>query len=341
MLWIRDLHSWFAMDSGVVRAVNGVSLRVDAGQRVGIVGESGSGKTQTFFAALGLARGRPGVVSGSARVAGVEVLEGLSSYVRVTDGTVNKDDVRWRRLERARLRRVMGTDVTMMFQDARRSLVPYWTVGRHLAKLSRRSSDDCPDALDLLSTLGFRDPRRVAASYPGQLSGGEAQRAMLSLVLAMRPKLLVADEPTTGLDALNQARMLDALGDAQSSSGFALAFISHDLAIVEGVVDYVFVFFGGRVVEHGPKLILSGADFVHPYTNELRASQVRRARGLPIDPATARPTHPIAQVGCPFAARCVLRPTLSQAMQVRCATEPPPLFEVGVAHNVACWGATA
>jgi len=352
VLDVRGLHSWFEAPGGLVRAVNGVTLRVNDGERLGVVGESGSGKTQTFFAVLGLAHGFPGVVEGSARVAGVDVLAGLSSHVKVSGTSdlasprVEKDVERWDRLQRQRLQGVLGHEVAILFQDPKRSLIPYWTIGRHLEEaLARRGSEGGGRgaAASLLARLGFDTPGRILQSYPEQLSGGQAQRAFLALSMAMAPRLLVADEPTTGLDIINQQRVLLQLRRVQEEARLALVLISHDLSVVMRVVDRVLVMFGGRVLERAPTTVLGSgvAGPRHPYTRALHESQRRRKMGLQLAPAASHATTAgRVSHGCPYALRCSLRPMLGPADQSRCTSEFPPEVEVDAEHSVACWGVT-
>lgn len=333
----------------MVRAVRGVSLDVRPGQAVGIVGESGSGKTQTFFSVFGLSQGWPGVVGGACRFGDVDILRGLSEYVTVDSSdrsaapVVRKNAQRWNAVHHARLAPILGSDVAMMFQDARRSLVPYWTIRQHLVHVLRRvddSGDHAAAAATLMSRFGFRGPGRVLDAFPEQLSGGEAQRAMLALTMAMHPRLLIADEPTTSLDAINQMRVLDELQRLHAESELAMVLISHDLAIVGRVVDYVFVMFGGTVVERAPvSLLTSGSKTsLHPYSSALRESQRRRAAGLPIGASTRGRDAEPRTVGCPYASRCDLRPKLPTPIQARCAAEFPAEVKVAAGHFVSCWG---
>lgn len=354
LLDVRGLRSWFETSGGLVRAVEGVSLHVGEGERVGIVGESGSGKTQTFFALLGLAHGYPGVVAGTARLGKVDLLGGLDAHVRVTPSldhphaVVHKESERWRRLQDERLRGVLGRDVSILFQDPRRSLIPYWTIGRHLDETLRRRTGAHPApgrAADLLARLGFEQPSRILSSFPEQLSGGQAQRAMLALTMAMEPRLLVADEPTTGLDTINQGRALEQLQRVQEEAGLALVLISHDLSVVAQMVDRVVVMFGGRVMERTSASLLLQTERAgvacHPYTQALRESQQRRAAGLPIVPGRRAPALRRDGAGCPFAQRCSLRRDLSPMWQSRCDAEFPPELEVQPGQHVACWGKSA
>jgi len=348
VLEIQDLVSLFETPAGVVRAVDRVSLSVQDGRVLGIVGESGSGKTQTFFGVLGLSRGTPGVVSGRARIGNVDVLEGLPEHIheRVdSDGAVRVvKDPAWRRLQEERLKGVLGHTVAILFQDPRRSLVPYWTIGRHLQEVLHRKGSAPDDArrgraAELLRGLGFAEPARVLQSYPEQLSGGEAQRAMLALTMAIKPRVLIADEPTTGLDTINQALALESIVEQHERHRMAIVLISHDLSVIDAMADDVLVMYAGRVVARAPAAVLRDLpdEAVHPYARELRESRRRRTLGQPIV-AGAAPPRPLSPTGCAFQLRCELRSRLDADRQAMCATEAPNLKAVTEVHSVACWG---
>ncbi len=335
LLSIAGLTTWFASPQGTVRAVDDVSLTLDAGRKLGVVGESGSGKTQTFFSVLGLSSGVPGVVAGRARLGGMDLLDGLERFV----GPNGKDVGGWNRFHQQRLQSVLGADAAILFQDPKRSLIPYWTIGRHFTDvLSRRNTEQRP--ADLLDALGFREPARILAAYPHELSGGEAQRALLAMTMAMQPRLLIADEPTTGLDTINQARVLEALRRAHEGRQVAVVLISHDLAVVDAMVDDVVVMFAGRVVERISSLQLRTVPDaqLHPYTRALRASQRSRAAGRPISTELYKTPLARATTGCAYHARCALRPLLSASMQQQCAAEVPAEHVVSPGRSLACWG---
>ncbi len=348
LLEIRKVESWFETPKGMLRAVDGISLTVSAGQALGIVGESGSGKTQTFFSVFGLSHGWPGIVRGSARIGDLEILDGLSDHTEFlpADGAseerVAKDAQRWDALHHKRLATVMGSQVAMMFQDAKRSLVPYWTVRQHLAHiLKRQNSENLEErSRDLLLRFRLHQTQRILDSYAAALSGGEAQRVMLALVMAMQPRLLIADEPTTALDAVSQMRVLEELQQIHRESDVALVVISHDLAVVGRIVEHVVVFFGGHVVERAPVSVLTGVaeDSLHPYSMELRESQRRRSAGLPIAGAKREQVGAQRSTGCPYAERCTLRPRLGPQVQEQCRTKFPEETRIADDHSVACWG---
>ncbi len=335
LLSITGLTTWFGSPQGTVRAVDDVSLTLDAGHTLGVVGESGSGKTQTFFSILGLSSGAPGVVAGRARFGTVDLLDGLERFV----GPRGKDVHAWNRVHQQRLAPILGADAALLFQDPKRSLIPYWTIGRHFTDVLRRRPTEQRPA-DLLASLGFRDATRILTAYPHELSGGEAQRALLGITMAMQPRLLIADEPTTGLDTINQARVLEALRQAHDGQQLAMVLISHDLAVVDCMVDDIVVMFAGRVVERisASQLRTVPDSQLHPYTRALRASQRTRAAGHPISTEAYKTPLTRAPKGCAYHLRCALRPLLPVSTQQQCATEAPPEHIASPGRSQACWG---
>ena len=224
----------FATPDGEVHAVKGVDLEVMPGETVAVVGESGSGKSQTVMAAMGLLS-KNGRVSGSVRYRGVEIL-GLPT---------------------ARLNRIRGAKITMIFQEPMTSLDPLYRVGDQIAEplvehagLSRSAARR--RAVELLRLVQIPDPERRVSSYPHELSGGQRQRVMIAMALANDPDVLIADEPTTALDVTIQAQILALLKDLQARLGMAVIFITHDLGIVRRFADRVYVMRAGEVVEEGP-----------------------------------------------------------------------------------------
>lgn len=350
VLAIDGLVSCFDTPSGVMRAVDGVSLSVQRGHSLGIVGESGSGKTQTFYSVLGLTRGLPGVIAGAARISGVDLLEGLERFVARTsqpDGTeVVTKSPHWQPIHEARLRPVVGRQIAILFQDPRRSLIPYWTIGRHLAEVYQRQSDTHSStnwrelAIERLTGLGFSQPKRVFDSYPERLSGGEAQRAMLAITMAMRPSVLIADEPTTGLDTINQAIALKSIALQHRTQEMALVLISHDLGVVDAMVEDVIVMYAGRIVAKAPAAVLRELtdERLHPYALELRVSRDRRARNTTIAASDGGAPAPRATSGCAFRHRCQLRPRLAPDVQAQCERTAPPLRDIEPGYTAACWG---
>ncbi|MEV0289594.1 MULTISPECIES: ABC transporter ATP-binding protein [unclassified Kribbella] len=296
LLEVRDLRTHFELDDGVVKAVDGVSLTVRRGRTLAVVGESGCGKSVTARSILRLVE-RP------ARIVGGEILlYGDEPSDDPLDLLAAKDK---------RLREVRWSDIAMVFQEPMASLSLVHTVGNQIIEAVRLhenlgKAEARERAIEMLGRVGIPDAKRRVDSYPFELSGGMRQRAMIAMALACRPRLLIADEPTTALDVTTQAQILDLLQDLQQELGMAIMLITHDLGVAAQVADEVAVMYLGEVVEHGPALsVLS--DPKHPYTQALVRSVPRlgqRGQGRlaavrgTVPPPYERPS------GCRFHPRC-------------------------------------
>ena len=300
---------------GGLHAVRGVSLAVHAGESLGIVGESGSGKSATVLSVMGLHDRRTArVAADRLSVLGTDILDAPERQLR---------DLR-------------GGSVGMVFQDPLSALNPLFTAGFQIAEVLRRHrglgrAEAKAGAIALLAQVGVPDPKRRAAQYPHQFSGGMRQRVMIASALAGEPKLLIADEPTTALDVTVQAEIVRLIQDIQARSWLGLVWVTHDLALLARVADRVLVMYAGRVVEHAPAAQLYARPR-HPYTVGLLSTVARldqprgqRARAIPGQPP--RLDRPI--VGCAFAPRCPLR-------FERCV-DAPPLIATGPGAVAACW----
>ena len=315
LLDVRDLEVVFTRkDRRDVRAVDGVSFTVDRGETVGLVGESGSGKSVTSLAVMGLLPDR------GVRVGGQVLFDG--------------DDLLT--LPKARLRDIRGQDIAMVFQDPMSSLNPVVPIGVQVTEvLSRhqglKGDEASSAAVDLLNRVGIPDPNRRLKEYPHQLSGGMRQRALIAMALACRPRVLIADEPTTALDVTIQAQILELLKDLVRESDAALMMITHDLGVIAGLCDAVHVMYSGRVVESAGRRELF-ADPRHPYTGGLLASVPRldSPRGAPLHPIPGSPTDvlPWAQ-GCAFSPRCGNR--------IEPCTQSPPALEEALGRSLRCY----
>jgi peptide/nickel transport system ATP-binding protein len=301
----------------VNRAVDGISFAVEAGETVAIVGESGCGKSVTANSILRLVPQPPGRIGGAIRFQGRDLLQ-LS--------------------ERA-MREVRGNDISMIFQEPMTSLNPVLTIGRQIAEplrlhqgLSRESVEQ--RVVEMLGLVGIAEPRRRAREYPHQLSGGMRQRVMIAIALACRPKLLIADEPTTALDVTIQAQILNLMTDLKRRVGAAIILITHDLGVVAEIAERVMVMYAGRKVEEAPvaKLFRSPR---HPYTqgllsavpklgSSLAAAQTRLAEIPGVVPSLKQRI-----AGCIFASRCAFARDL-------CRRVAPALEEKAPAHFAAC-----
>ncbi len=316
LLEVRDLRTSFATDRGELRAVDGVSFSLERGRTLGVVGESGSGKTVLLRTVMGLVGGDNVQQSGSVRFEGTEMV-----------GT-----------PRRTLRSVWGARIGLVFQDPTASLNPVVRIGRQITEslrlhLEMDRSDAKATAIGLLGQVGIPSPERRYASYPGELSGGMRQRVAIAIAIACAPRLLLADEPTTGLDVTVQAQILDLLAALQAERRMAMVLVSHDLGVVATRADEVLVMYAGRVVEQAPTRTLFAATAM-PYTAALLGSTPRLAdpSHSPLAAIDGRPPDPVARpVGCPFAPRCPY-------VQELCRQAAPPLVEAEApGHRYACW----
>ncbi|HJY24210.1 MAG TPA: ABC transporter ATP-binding protein, partial [Actinomycetes bacterium] len=289
LLDVRDLRVTFTRRGRRdVAAVDGVSFSVDGGETVGLVGESGSGKSVTSLAIMGLLPKRGVQVQGEATFDGRQLLE----------------------MDDAQLRSIRGRDIAMVFQDPMSSLNPVVPIGRQVTEVLERHRDLSgaaarDEAARLLNSVGIPDPDRRLREYPHQLSGGMRQRALIAMALACKPRLLIADEPTTALDVTIQAQILELLKELVADSGTALVMITHDLGVIAGLCDRVNVMYSGRVVESASRHELFARPR-HPYTGGLLASIPRldAPRGQKLNPIPGSPNDTLPWPrGCAFAPR--------------------------------------
>src|SRR3954454_8265923 len=291
LLEVRDLTVHFPTPDGVVKAVDGISYSVSAGEALGIVGESGSGKSVSRLTLMGLTRFSPNVqISGEVLFEGRDLLKA-------------SDD---------ELRRIRGEEIAMIFQDPLSSLHPYYKVGKQLVEAIRTHHPDVSKqaarnrAVELLDMVDIPEPKARVDAYPHEFSGGMRQRAMIALALANDPKLLIADEPTTALDVTVQAQILDLIRRLQQELDTAVVIISHDLGVIAETAQEVAVMYAGRVIEHASTEAIFNAP-EHPYTWGLIKSIPRldSPRGEPLVPIQGRPPSLITlPTGCSFHPRC-------------------------------------
>ncbi|UZK52987.1 ABC transporter ATP-binding protein [Streptomyces drozdowiczii] len=315
LLEVRDLGVEFtAPDGSPLRAVRGVSFTLRRGETLAVVGESGSGKSTT---ALALNRMLPGTG-------------------RITTGTVRLEGRDLAAADETELRAVRGARIGMVFQDPMTALNPVLTAGRHIDEALRAHGNHDKAArrartVELLDRVGIPDPHRRADDHPHQFSGGQRQRILIAMALAGEPDVLLADEPTTALDATVQDQILALLGDLNRETGTALVLITHNMGVVARACERVLVMYGGTVVEDGPTAeVLTRPR--HPYTAGLLAAVPRlatpsgtRLTGIPGSP----PDLTLLGDGCAFADRCTLT-------EDRCRTQTPPLTRVADGIRVAC-----
>jgi oligopeptide/dipeptide ABC transporter ATP-binding protein len=315
LLEVKDLNVSFPTADGVVRAVRGVTFDVEPGRTLGIVGESGSGKTVLTQTLLGLTPGAE--VAGNALFEGVDLLD------------LSDDE----------MRNIRGEQISVIFQDPLTSLHPLYRIGWQISEMIRShdksvsKKEAAARAVELLRRVGIPKPETRANDYPHQFSGGMRQRAMIAMALALEPKLIIADEPTTALDATVQAQILDLLLRLQQDSGTALIMITHDLGVVADIADDVMVMYAGRAAEKAPKRDIFYSPH-HPYTKGLLESiPSTKAAGGRLKPIPGSPPSLInLPSGCKFHPRC-------SYVFDHCLTDEPVLHPVAESgsHTSACW----
>jgi oligopeptide/dipeptide ABC transporter ATP-binding protein len=315
VLEVRGLRAYLHTRWGIVRAVDGVSFSLRAGETLGLVGESGCGKTMTGLSLVRLLPEPAGRI-----VEGQVFLEG--------EDLVTKSE--------SEMRRVRGRRVSMILQDPQTSLNPVFTIGDQILEALRLHRTDVEGSLtsraeEALRRVKVAAPEQRMRAYPHQMSGGMKQRVVGAIAVAGEPSVLIADEPTTALDVTIQLQYLALLKEIQARTGLAMLFITHDFGIVARMCDRVAVMYAGRIVEMGPTRALFRAPR-HPYTEALMAS-VPRMEGpvarLPSIEGQPPPLHNLPS-GCRFADRCAY-------VDDRCRREYPPTMPVGPAHEAACW----
>ncbi|HET9530480.1 MAG TPA: ABC transporter ATP-binding protein [Blastocatellia bacterium] len=313
LLEVSDLRVYFDTDDGAVKAVDGVSFDIFSGEMLGLVGESGCGKSVTAFSILRLLDSPP------ARYAGGEIrFQGENLLV----------------LEEKRMRRVRGSLISMIFQEPMSSLNPIMTIGKQITeavlehrKLSRRGAREV--ALEMLNRVRIASPESRFDQYPHQMSGGMKQRAMIAIALACRPRLLIADEPTTALDVTIQAQILDLLGELQRELDMSVLLITHDLGVVAETCDRVAVMYAGKIVEYTTVFELFERP-KHPYTHALfRSLPTLNEKKDTLETIRGAVPSPLDfPSGCRFRTRCPRAEELCK--------QEPPLREVAKDHLVAC-----
>lgn len=316
LLEVNHLKTRFATELGEVTAVDGVSLRVEAGETVGLVGESGCGKSVTSLSILRLFGKHSGTkLSGEIYFEGKELLKASMEE----------------------LQEIRGNRISMIFQDPMSSLNPVYTVGNQIAEslvlhqqLSRKAAHE--KTVEMLSLVGIPSPEKRLNDYPHQLSGGMRQRVMIAMGLCCHPRLLIADEPTTALDVTIQAQILDLMMGLQEQLQMGILLITHDLGVVAEACDRVLVMYLGQIVEEASVETLF-ENPKHPYTIGLMKSiptlEGKRGQKLHVIEGIVPSLHQIPH-GCRFAPRCPLA-------DEKCRNHPPDLFEVAENHQVRCW----
>jgi len=318
LLEIKNLHTYFETRRGLIKAVYGVTLKVEKGRTLGIVGESGSGKSQTAMSILRL----------------------FEHNQRVFDGEILFEGKDLTKLSELELRKIRGNDVSMIFQEPMSSLNPVFTVTRQISEVlmlhqKMTKEEAAQRTVEMLASVKIPNPEEVAKMYPFQLSGGMNQRVMIAMALACQPKLLIADEPTTALDVTIQAQILHLMNELKRENDTSILFITHDLGVINQMADDVAVMYCGQVVETAPVeyIFQNKSKYIHPYTegllNSIPSLTSEKSEKLDVIPGSV--PHPLdLPKGCKFAPRCKFATD-------KCRNEEPPLVQVEANQTVRCF----
>lgn len=313
LLSVEDLCVEFRTRAGIVQALDGVTFDIREGEIVGIAGESGSGKSVTAYTMLRI----------------------LDAAARIPRGRIVFGGVDLLQADEAALRDIRGREIAMIFQNPRAALHPILPVGRQIADVLRRHESGDGQAIDarvseLLASVRIADPERRRHAYPFELSGGMCQRVMIAMALSCAPKLLIADEPTTGLDVTTQATIMDLIRDLVRSRGMSAVLITHDLALAAEYCDRLVIMHAGHVVEIAPRATLFAAPR-HPYTARLLAATPRNASNLGQIGVIPGALPDLREVlpPCRYSARCERHESI-------CDRPPLQLVAIGPDHVVAC-----
>lgn len=318
LLEMKDLHTFFRTKRGIVKAVNGVSYSIDAGKTLGVVGESGSGKS----------------------VSAMSMLQLLDGNGYIDSGEIIFDGVDLTKLSRQEMYKVRGNKISVIFQEPMTSLNPVFTIERQISEsfITHRGmskKEAAAESVKMLAAVKIPNPEVVAKQYPHQLSGGMRQRVMIAMALACKPKLLIADEPTTALDVTIQAQILNLMNELKREQGTSILFVTHDLGVINQMADDVAVMYCGQVVELAPAntlFDLSG-EYSHPYTEGLMLSVPRldtpahqRLEAIP-----GSVPHPLdLPKGCKFAPRC-------KYATEKCREQEPGMTCVSDKQQIRCF----
>lgn len=316
-----ELKTYFYTDNGVVKAVNGVTFEVPSHSIVGIVGESGCGKSVTSLSLMRLLQGPTGqIVDGSIRF-------------KASDGVVY--DIA--KMPLNKMSSIRGKDITMIFQEPMTSLNPVFTIGNQLDEVSLLHNNydkqqSKAHSIEMLKLVGIPDAEMVYGKYPHELSGGMRQRVMIAMALAAKPKLIVADEPTTALDVTIQAQILDLLRDIQKKTDASIMLITHDLGVIAEMADYVIVMYAGKIIEKGTVMEIFDNP-LHPYTVGLQKSKPR-IDGNSNEPLFSIPGNVPNPINMP--SYCYFKNRCKNCIE-KCNGEYPKMIQVSDTHFVSCY----
>ncbi len=316
LLEVKNLHTYFKTRKGTVKAVNDVSYSLEPAKTIGIVGESGSGKS----------------------VSAMSILQLLDGNGYIAEGEIIFEGTDLTKLSQQQMYDIRGNKISVIFQEPMTSLNPVFSIKKQLSepfmihqKLNKKQAE--AKVLEMLYAVQIPNPEAVMRQYPHQLSGGMRQRIMIAMALACKPKILIADEPTTALDVTIQAQILRLMNELQKENGTSIIFITHDLGVINEMADDVVVMYCGQVVEQASaKEIFTEGGLSHPYTEGLMCSIPRLDNiNEKLEPIPGAVPHPLAlPKGCKFAPRC-------KYATEKCLEQEPPLVDIAVGRKIRCF----
>jgi peptide/nickel transport system ATP-binding protein len=317
LLEVKHLHTYFTTKRGIVKAVNDVSYSVEEGKTLGLVGESGSGKS----------------------VSAMSIIKLLDSNGYIDSGEITFDGQDLINMSLNDMYKIRGNEISVIFQEPMTSLNPVFSIEKQIAETymlhqGMKEKEALAKVVDILSDVKIPNPEVVAKQYPHQLSGGMRQRVMIAMALACKPKLLIADEPTTALDVTIQAQILYLMNELKKELGTSILFITHDLGVINQMADDVAVMYCGQIVEMSPRrTIFSDPEYMHPYTEGLFNSIPRldTDTSVRLESIPGAVPHPLdLPKGCKFAPRC-------KYCTQRCIDEEPDLVQVNEEQQIRCF----
>ena len=330
-------------------ALNRISFHVDENEVLGIIGESGSGKSITLLSILGLLQANPGIIDGKitfkSQSATVNTLEGIENHVEIehfetADESIDKDSIKWNKIQQKRYQKILGNEVSMVFQNPRLAFNPYYSIGKQISESillhkpgsTKETAKEL--AIDWLKRVKMEAPALRYNNNPYGLSGGLCQRAMIAMALASEPRLLIADEPTTGLDATIQGDILSLLEDLKTEEKLSMILVSHDFNVMHRLANRVLVYYRGFIIEEGntEDILNYKSDQHHPYTSLLLNTEFKEDLGE-TSTETPNQNHSFFK-RCPYSSNCKQK---TKAINDKCENAIPPLITANGLHKIRCW----
>jgi len=345
LLEIKNLTVLFpsTSDETAIPAINNISFSLNQEETLGIIGESGSGKSVTLLSLLGLINVDPGIVSGSIVLTKdqnqINLLENIEQYISYENNSLKINNLsKWKKQRELLYKDIRGNEISMIFQNPKLAFNPFYSIGSQINEMIRLHTSTKNKieakkvAIEWLSRVKMEAPAMRYNNNPYGLSGGMCQRAMIAMALASQPSILIADEPTTGLDATIQSNIVDLLSSIKKDSNISMIVVSHDFNVMRELTDRVIVYYKGRIIEEGltKNIFNEKRDNIHPYTKRLLEANLQGFT----DSSSLPETNMTGHTGCDFYDMC---PSKEGNYQSRCQHETPVFIDVADQHRIRCW----